>query len=388
MNGPHTDDDDAPLAGVRVVEFAQMVAAPSAALLLADYGADVVKVEPPEGDNCRNLRSAAASALPVSPVFVAYNRGKRLIRLDLRDADSLATAKRLVAAADVVIEASRPGAMTRLGLGPEAAHALNPRLVYASVSGFGWSETVSDKRGVDLIVQAESGIMSMTGPAESPMKVGFTMVDAATGHALCHAILAALFRRERSGRGATVGVSLYDTALHLQSGPLVEYLMTGQQVPRSGNSAPLSAPADLLRCGEGALVISAYLPAHWLRFIGLIGAPELAHDPRFAEVSGRLAHRAALIAELEARLATRSAAAWQALLEPAGLLVGQVRDYAQVVDSPYTTAAASIAPAGEAFGVHTPALLDGRARGALDGLRECRLEDIEWLRDEDLRSTS
>lgn len=374
-----TTQDDKPLAGIRVVEFSQMVAAPSAAMMLADYGADVVKVEPPDGDNVRNLRSAVALDLPLSPIFIAYNRGKRLVRLDLRQAADLDVAKRLIAAADVMIEASLPGAMERLGLGPREAQALNPRLVYGSVSGFGWSAGVRDKRGVDLIVQAESGIMACTGPLETPMKVGFTMVDAASGHAFCHALLAALFKRERTGKGEVVRVSLYDVALHLQAGPLVEYLMTGTQLPRNGNSAPLGAPADLLRCSEGAIVIAAYLPRHWQTLLAEIGAPELADDPRFMTPSARITHRPALIAALEARLASDTASAWEARFSAAGLLVGQVRDYAAVTRSPYAQAARTIAKVGDAHGVHNPALFEGQARGELAPHRECAVEDIEWL---------
>ncbi len=368
-----------PLAGIKVIEFAQMVAAPSAGMLLADYGADVIKVEPPEGDNARQLRSAAATGLPVSPIFLAYNRGKRLIRLDLRQVEDLATAHRLIATADVLIEASRPGAMQRLGLGAEDTMALNPRLIYASVSGFGWTASVQDKRGVDLIVQAESGIMSMTGRAEEPTKVGFTVVDAATGHALCHGILAALLRRARSGRGDVVQTSLYDVALHLQSGPLVEYLMTGQQVPRSGNSAPLSAPADLLHCGEGAIVISAYLEHHWRTFIRLLGDESLGQDSRFVTVAGRIRHRGELIAALESLLATRSAAEWEHLLGEAGLLVGQVKNYAEVVRSPYTTEAQIIARAGESYGLHNPAHLTTIPRGDLHASTEHTAAEIDWL---------
>ena len=371
--------EDKPLAGIRVIEFAQMVAAPSAALLLADYGADVLKIEPPSGDNARNLRSAAASALPVSPIFIAYNRGKRLLRLDLRQARELATARRLIAAADILIEASRPGAMDALGLGSEAVMAQHPRLIYGSVSGFGWTASVKDKRGVDLIVQAESGIMSATGPLQLPMKVGFTVVDAASGHAFCHALLAALFKRERSGRGERVRVSLYDVALHLQSGPLVEYLMTGQQLPRSGNSAPLGAPADLLRCGEGAIVVAAYLPSHWLSMLKVLDAESLAADPRFVSANDRIAHRAALIVELEAHLAARSAADWEARLFAAGLLVGQVQDYAAVTRSPYALEAHSIARAGAAYGVQNPALFASQPRAELAPYRECEVSDIEWL---------
>ena len=374
-----TPSNALPLAGLRVIEFAQMVAAPSAALLLADYGAEVIKVEPPGGDNARQLRSAVATGLPVSPVFLGYNRGKRLIRLDLRDPADHATALRLIATADVLIEASRPGAMTALGLGPDAMRGLNPRLIYASVSGFGWTQSTIEKRGVDLIVQAESGIMSLTGPPATPMKVGFTVVDAASGHALCHGILAALYQRERSGHGEWVRVSLYDVALHLQTGPLVEYMMTGQQAPRSGNSAPLSAPADLLQCGSGAIVISAYLEAHWLRFIALIEGEHLATDLRFATVAARIEHRAALIAALEALLATRTASAWEQVLGAAGLLVGQVKDHAAVTRSPYSIESQVFATTGDVHGVHNPVQLDSTPRASVNPPFECNAHDINWL---------
>lgn len=367
-----------PLAGLRVIEFAQMVAAPSAALLLADYGADVIKVEPIEGDNARQLRSAVATDLPVSPVFLGYNRGKRLIRLDLRKPDDLASARDLVAGADVLIESSRPGAMTRLGLGPDAMHALNARLIYASISGFGWTPSTIGKRGVDLIIQAESGIMSLTGPPSTPMKVGFTMVDAASGHALCHGILAALYQRERTGRGEVVQVSLYDVALHLQTGPLVEYMMTGQQAPRSGNSAPLSAPADLLQCGVGAIVISAYLEAHWRRFIALIDGEHLAQDARFSTVAARIEQRAALIVALEALLISRPAAEWEQLLGDAGLLVGQVKDHAAVACSPYSTESRILETSGGVHGVHNPAQLGSAPRAGFVPPVECNAAEICW----------
>lgn len=374
-----TPRDDLPLSGFRVVEFSQMVAAPSAALLLADYGAEVIKIEPPGGDNVRLLRSQVATDLPVSPVFLGYNRGKRLIRLDLRDPDQLNEAKRLIEGADVMIESSRPGAMTRLGLGPDAMRALNPRLVYASISGFGWTASTIDKRGVDLIVQAESGIMSLTGPAEQPMKVGFTMVDAASGHALCHGILAALLRRERKGSGEHVQVSLYDVALHLQTGPLAEFQMTGHQAPRSGNSAPLAAPADLLRCRDGAIVVSAYLDAHWLRFVVAIGGAQLATDPRFASGPSRIDNRTELIAELESLLAAQSAAHWEEKLAAEGLLVGQVKDHAQVCDSPYTLESNALASGGELPGVHNPAQLECTTREGFAAPTECSAQDIDWL---------
>jgi len=351
--------EELPLAGIKVLEVAQMVAGPSTGLLLADYGAEVIKVEPPQGDGARQLRSLAAAQLPHSPVFVGYNRDKRLLRLDLRGDAGRARVLELVDEADVFLESSRPGVMERLGLGADALLARNPRLVYASVSGFGTGPIGQRKGGVDIIVQAESGVMSTTGyPDGDPTKVGFTVVDAACGHALCHGILAALFRRERTGRGEVVRVSLYDVALHLQTGPLTEYLMTGQQSPRSGNSAPLTAPADLLRCREGNIIVSAYLDHHWTTFAHIIGAPELLTDPRFGSGVERAAHRAELVDIIEKHLATHDVHTWVSRLEDAGILVAEVKDYAGVVADPLAAETRLLRAVGDGYGVASPIRLE------------------------------
>lgn len=336
-----------------------MIAAPSAALLLADYGADVLKLEPPSGDLCRKLRSAAAVSLAESPVFVGYNRGKRIAQVDIRTDAGREQVLELIEHADVFIESARPGVMERLGLSADTLLSRNPRLVYASVSGFGRGDIGSKLGGVDMIVQAESGMMSTTGFAGQPAtKVGFTVVDAACGHVLCHGILAALLRRERTGRGEVVRVSLYDVALHLQTGPIVEYLMTGIQSERSGNSAPLSAPADSFRCADGEVVISAYIDAHWEKFVALIEAPELLEDPRFLTSSLKVANRAALTAAIENRLAARSAGDWAALLQSHGLLAGLVKDYAAVTVDKLTQEVGAIQALGDGFGIRNPILME------------------------------
>ncbi|MDT7578268.1 MAG: hypothetical protein QOH17_4601 [Pseudonocardiales bacterium] len=355
MSGP----EELPLAGIKVLELAQMVAGPSAGLLLADYGADVIKVEPPQGDGGRQLRSLAAAGLPDSPVFVGYNRDKRLIRLDLRSAEGRARVLELVDEADVLIESSRPGVMERLGLGAEELLARSPRLVYASVSGFGRGPVGRRKGGVDITVQAESGIISTTGyPDRPPTKVGFTVVDAACGHALCHGILAALFRRERTGRGDVVRLSLYDVALHLQTGPLTEYLMTGRQTMRAGNSAPLTAPADLLHCADGDIIISAYLEPHWRAFAATIGAPELVDDPRFGSGVERAQHRAELVELIEEALAAGTVAEWVARLQDVGVLVAEVKDYAAVIADPLAAESGLLRGVGADHGVASPVRME------------------------------
>lgn len=372
--GQHGSAEQLPLEGFRVVELAQMIAAPSAALLLADYGADVLKLEPPSGDLCRKLRSAAAVSLAESPVFAGYNRSKRIAQVDLRTDAGREQVLRLIEQADVFIESARPGVMERLGLSAATLLARNPRLVYASVSGFGRGEIGSKLGGVDMIVQAESGMMSTTGFAGQPAtKVGFTVIDAACGHALCHGILAALLRRERTGRGDVVRISLYDVALHLQTGPIVEYLMTGTQSERSGNSAPLSAPADSFRCADGEVVISAYIDAHWKKFVELIDAPELLEDPRFLTGPLKVVNRAALTAAIEARLAARSAVEWATLLQVHGLLAGLVKDYAAVTVDKLTLEVGAIQALGDGFGIRNPVVLENtvapsmRARQELSG---------------------
>jgi crotonobetainyl-CoA:carnitine CoA-transferase CaiB-like acyl-CoA transferase len=264
--------------------------------------------------------------------------------------------------------------MERLGLGADTLLARNPRLVYASVSGFGRGDIGAKLGGVDMIVQAESGMMSSTGfPGQPATKVGFTVVDAACGHALCHGILASLLRRERTGRGEVVRVSLYDVALHLQTGPLVEYLMTGVQSERSGNSAPLSAPADLFRCADGEVVISAYIDAHWNKFVALIEAPELLEDPRFLTGPLKVINRAALTAAIETKLAARGAAEWATLLKANGLLAGLVKDYAAVTADELTAEVGAIESMGHEFGIRSPIVLEKtvspmmRARQELSG---------------------
>ena len=366
-----TTKEEPALAGIRVLELAQMIAGPSAGLLLADYGAEDLKVEPPDGDTCRQLRSAAAGALADPPVFAGYNRGKRLVRIDLRSVAGRAEVLRLVDEADVLIETSRPGTMERLGLGADALLARNPRLIYASVSGFGHGPIGAPLGGVDIVVQAESGLMSTTGyPDGPPTKVGFTIIDAACGHALCHGIMAALLRRARTGRGDVVRISLYDVALHLQTGPLVEFLMTGVQPPRPGNAALLSAPADSFRCADGNAIISAYLEPHWKRFAELIGAPEMVDDPRFVTGPMRARNRPALVPMIEEKLRAKPVREWVALLRAEGLLAGQVKDYKDVMADPLTAETGLIQAVGDAYGVLNPVRMERTQAPPLQPRRE------------------
>jgi crotonobetainyl-CoA:carnitine CoA-transferase CaiB-like acyl-CoA transferase len=323
-----------PLSGFRVVDFSQLIAGPSATAILAELGATVVKVESRTGDPARNLRRASTPEEASSPTYRAYNAGKRSIVLDLKDDGGREVARALAAQADVLVESFRPGVMGRLGLGRDELRELNPRLVYASLAGFGFGPVSSGRRGVDLVIQAESGLMSVTGFADGPpTKVGFTIVDAAAGHVLGESILAALLHRERTGEAKAVRVSLLDVALHLQAGPLAEYVETAVVPERAGNAAPTSAPADLLRVKDGFIVVSAYLDAHWRALCRTLDLNELLDDPRFATVDVRLLNRAELCLTLERALARETAEVWLSRLTEQKIVAGTVKDYAQVVSS-------------------------------------------------------
>jgi crotonobetainyl-CoA:carnitine CoA-transferase CaiB-like acyl-CoA transferase len=369
-----------PLAGVRVVELAQMVAGPGAGLLLADYGADVIKVEPPGGDGARQLRSPTVPDSHPSPLFAAYNRSKSLVTADLHEESDKAAVLRLCEKADVVLTSSRPGAMERLGLGYDDLAARNPRLVYAAVTGFGHGPLGRARGGVDLLVQAESGLMSTTGEVGGrPLKVGFTVVDAAAAHALTHGVLAALLRRDRTGAGERIELSLYDVAVHLQTGPLSEYLDTGIQAPRMGNAAPLSAPADLFRCADRDLVISAYLPHHWQALLECLGMPELAKDERFATGQARARNRQLLYDLLAEVFVTRTADQWMARLTERGVLAAPVHDHAAVVANPLTMETRILVNCDAVKGVATPvgmaALPHPRPAAALRSVHDARWAD-------------
>jgi crotonobetainyl-CoA:carnitine CoA-transferase CaiB-like acyl-CoA transferase len=344
-----------PLAGFRVVDFSQLIAGPSASAMLADLGATVTKIESPKGDPARGLRRAGAPVEDSSPTYRAYNKGKRSIVVDLKSPEGIEIVRRLIRESDVLIEAFLPGVMDRLGLGSEAAHAINPSLVYASLAGFGFGEVGRTRRGVDLVIQAESGLMSVTGYRDSPpTKVGFTIVDAAAGHVLTEAILAALLRRERTaGTPANVRVSLLDVALHLQAGPITEYLETGQVPARVGNSAPTSAPADLLSTKDGYIVVSAYIERHWQSLCRILGTEYMLDDDRFSTLVGRLANRDEMCEHLERGLASETSSVWLERFAADGVVAGAVKDYDELVVSPEVRES-SVLPAYGAAGSGEP----------------------------------
>jgi crotonobetainyl-CoA:carnitine CoA-transferase CaiB-like acyl-CoA transferase len=265
-------------------------------------------------------------------MFIAYNRGKRSIALDLRCAEGVAVARRLALGADVVVQNTRVGVMASIGLDAQSLRQEKPELIYASISGFGTAGPSRARPGLDIAAQAESGMMSLTGEAGgTPLKTGFAVVDAATATATANAILAALFRHARTGQGETIETSLLTVAIALQAQIWAEYGCSGQLPQRVGNAQPLVAPAaDLIQVRDGFIVLSAYMEDHWKRLCEAIGQPELASDTRFATSNQRVQHRPALIAILHEAFGSFAGEEVRAKLEAFGVVVGVVRDYAQV----------------------------------------------------------
>jgi crotonobetainyl-CoA:carnitine CoA-transferase CaiB-like acyl-CoA transferase len=254
------------------------------------------------------------------------NRNKRSLALDLSSAEGVAVARRLAAWSDVLIESFRPGVMDRLGLGYQALAAEHPRLVYASLVGYGSTGPGAGRGAFDGAVQAESGMMLATGEEGGPpVKTGPYLIDEASGAALAQAILVALFARERTGRGDRVEVSMLDTALSFQTWEIAEFTLRGEARPRSGNSVTTSVPGDVLRASDGDMFVCAFTDEQWVALCRIIGRHDLADDPDFARFEDRVRNRPAVTEAVSAALATRTRSEWRPLLEAVGIVVGEVR---------------------------------------------------------------
>ena len=318
-----------PLEGTKVADFGQFIAGPAVGQMLSDLGASVVKVEPKDGEVSRR------SGIYGLAMVRTNNRDKLGLAVDLRSPRGREVAERLIADSDVVIQNMRPGAMERLSLGPAHAQAINPAVVYLSITGFG-ARAAPIRPGLDIAVQAESGMMSVTGEAEGdPQKIGFTVVDAATAYAATSAVLAALLRRSKTGQGAIIDTSLLEVALHLQGANWVAWFTSGIEPTRSGNGQPYAAPAaELISVKDGKIVVSAYTPDHWQRLCNTVGRPELASDPLFCTNEARLQNREQMRAILADSLGTLTQFQAVEMLSAGGIVAGAVRSYSQVMESP------------------------------------------------------
>jgi crotonobetainyl-CoA:carnitine CoA-transferase CaiB-like acyl-CoA transferase len=324
------DRPTGPLSGLLVADFSRVLAGPYATMLLADLGADVVKVESPAGDDTRSWTPPVRDG--VSTYFLAVNRNKRSVALDLKDPDDLRLAHELAGRADVMIENFRPGGLDRYGLGYDDVAAANPGVVYASISGFGTTDQGRVLPGYDLIVQAMSGLMSLTGsPDTEPFRSGISVFDVMAGMHATIGILAALNSRRTTGQGQHVEVNLLSSALSGMVNQTSAYVAGGVTPQRMGNSHPSLYPYEPIPCADGELIITSGNDAQFRRLCEVIGAPELAEDPRFNSMAVRNAHRDELRPLLVARLKTRTRMEWFGEIIAAGVPCGPINDVSQGV---------------------------------------------------------
>ena len=321
------------LEGVRVLDFTQIGAGPLAGMQMGDMGAEVIKIEAPAGDIGRKLGPPWQNGESV--VSMCFNRNKRSLIVDLKKAEGAALIKQLAASSQVVLESFRPGVMERLGIGYDALRAVNPRLVFASVSAYGQTGPWRDKPGVDGIVQAVSGLMSNIGDENSPpMKVLVPAVDMVTGFLTTSTVMAALRVVEATGLGQHLDMSLYNSAIMFQQSALASYLSSGEKPIRIGTAAPYSAPNEAYPTKDGWIMIAAYHDDRWPALCKLLNKPELATHPDFATIPLRVANRKKLMSELTVLLASKTSAQWQELMEAQDIICGPIADYDMVMESP------------------------------------------------------
>ncbi|MDN7181961.1 CoA transferase [Caballeronia sp. SEWSISQ10-4 2] len=327
-----------PLTGVRVLDLSNVLAGPFCAYQLALLGAEVIKVEHPEGgDLARRLGAdKEASARDMGASFVAVNAGKQSITLNLKDARGKEILRSLVKTADVLVENFRPGVMERLDLGYAALSAINPKLVYCAISGFGMDGEFSKRPAYDQIIQGISGVMSVTGDADSaPLRVGYPVSDTVGGLTAAFGICAALVDARASGRGRMLDVSMLEATLSTMGWVVSNYLNAGVTPAPMGNENFTAAPSGTFKTGDGLLNIAANETKQFVSLCRLIGRPDLPDDPRFSERNTRKLNRAALKVEIEAALATDSATNWDAKFIDAGVPAGRVMSVPEILAHPH-----------------------------------------------------
>jgi crotonobetainyl-CoA:carnitine CoA-transferase CaiB-like acyl-CoA transferase len=328
---PDASDPAGPLAGLKVLDLTEFMAGPFCTLILADMGADVIKIERPgRGDQIREWHGH-----PRNPMFMYINRNKRGLTLDLKTEAGKAAFLRLARQVDVVVENFRPAVMERLGVGWEALHAENPRLIYCSISGFGYDGPARERGGFDLIAQAVGGIMHVTGePDGPPTSVGLPITDLGSGMFAASGILAACLQRERTGLGQRVEASLLETAVAFSSWTGTGYLAGGPEPERLGSRHRQAAPYQRFGTADGHLVIGAGSQQLWERLAPALGHPEWARDPRFVTMDDRVRNRTALEREIEAVLVQQPRAHWVRVLDEAGIPCGPVNGYREMFADP------------------------------------------------------
>ncbi|MBR0680980.1 CoA transferase [Roseomonas eburnea] len=332
------------LDGLRVVDLTRVVAGPLCAQMLGDLGADVAKVERRgDGDDLRALGPPFVKDSEDSTYFVSLNRNKRSVSVNFAKPEGAAILKRMAAKADVLIENFRAGTLARYGLGYEDLRAVNPRLIYCSITGFGQSGPYAGRSGYDFVAQAMAGLMEVTGEADDipgggPQRVGVPVADMFTGFAATVAILAALRHRDATGEGQCIDVNLFETMSSLMQAPMSSWLNAGRLFPRSGNDSPVAVPYGVFEGSDAKFVIGVLNDREFVRLAEALGHPEWSDDPRFKRARDRSEHRAALLDRMRTLLKTRPRAEWLAKLEVAKITSGPINTAADVEADPHIRA--------------------------------------------------
>ena len=346
-----------PLAGVRVLDFTKILAGPLCTQYLADLGADVIKVESPDGDDTRNWPPFDDG---VGAIFTAVNRNKRGITVNLRETSGLAIAHALACDADIVVESFGPGVAGRLGIGWEHLTALNPRLVYASISGYGTQGPMKDGKGYDLIAQAFTGMLSLTGePGGPPARSPFSPIDQATGYHAVIGIMGALMQRDKTGQGVKIEASLFDSAVGLLGYFLQNYWIRGTEPERPGSGHESLCPYQAFETADAPIILGVANDGFWQAFCDLAAEPALAAEPRFATNSDRVTNRAALIPLVTAILKRRTRADWLAALAARSIPSSPVHTLGELSAHPHTGASGMVLHDGGFQTVASPLRADG-----------------------------
>jgi CoA:oxalate CoA-transferase len=325
------------LAGIRILDLTNVLAGPFCAYQLGLLGAEVIKVEMPDGgDLARRLGAdASLNARLMGASFLAQNGGKKSLTVNLKSEEGKAVLRRLVASADVLIENFRPGVLARLGMGYEDLRKVNGSLVYCAIAGFGQQGPMKDAPAYDQIIQGLSGMMSITGDERSaPLRAGHPVADTIGGLTAAFAVSSALLHRQKTGEGCFIDVSMLDSVLVTMGWVVSNYLIAGQAPQPCGNDNFTAAPSGTFRTGDGPLNIAANKQEQFDALLAVLGRPELAADPRFAEREARKRNRAALTAELEASLAAKGAAEWEAIMNRVGIPAGRVLSVPEALANP------------------------------------------------------
>jgi crotonobetainyl-CoA:carnitine CoA-transferase CaiB-like acyl-CoA transferase len=356
-----------PLAGLRVIELARILAGPWAGQTLADLGAEVIKVEAPEGDDTRQWGPPFIDrdGTPVAAYFHAANRGKRSVVADFRTAEGQAKVKALLADADIVIENFKVGGLKKYGLDYDSLRAEFPRLIYCSITGFGQDGPYAHRAGYDYIIQGMSGLMSITGPAEGePHRVGVAVTDLFTGVYSTTAVLAAVIERSRTGLGAHVDMSLLDCAVSVMANQAMNYLATGTPPGRTGNWHPNLVPYQVFECTDGHIIIATGNDGQYQRLCRALGLEALITDPRFLANADRVKHRAELSEALTAATRSWSKAGLLKACEDHGIPAGPINTMDEVFTDPQVIARGMQLDLDAHPGVRSPFVFNGERSGA------------------------